>query len=175
MAPVPVHPVRAPQECRSVSPDPILRDSQLQVYDIYTTRRVLWADHARDVNILIWTSRKSVDHGTNDRVMVHGDGTQADGRRSKLRQSGEMLGRLFNAEHLGVSSNVVRNQAGYGSSGTKRLKRKFIHNRRSEAFRCSSPSSGEQASPSIMNRTTALWSIYGGVADTRRSRVWSFL
>jgi len=43
----------------------------------------LWAAHARDVNILIWTSRKSVDHGTNDRFMVHGDGTRADGRRSK--------------------------------------------------------------------------------------------
>ena len=35
------------------------------------------------MNILIWTSRKSVDHGTNDRVMVHGDVTRADGRRSK--------------------------------------------------------------------------------------------
>ena len=44
-------------------------------------RRVLWAAHARDVNILIWTSRKSIDHGTNDRVMVHGNGTRADGRR----------------------------------------------------------------------------------------------
>ena len=31
-------------------------DSQLQVYDIYIIRRVLLADHARDVNILIWTS-----------------------------------------------------------------------------------------------------------------------
>ena len=41
------------------------------------------AAHARDVNILIWTSRKSVDHGTNDRVMVHGEGTRADGRRSR--------------------------------------------------------------------------------------------
>ena len=40
------------------------------------------AAHARDVNIFIWTSRKSVDHGTNDRVMVHGDVTRADGRRS---------------------------------------------------------------------------------------------
>ena len=62
-------------------------DSQLQVYDIYIIRRVLWADHARDVNILIWTSRKSVDHGTNDRIMVHGDGTRADGRRSSHRAS----------------------------------------------------------------------------------------
>ena len=29
-----------------------------------------------DVNIFIWTSRKSVGHKTNDRVMVHGDGTR---------------------------------------------------------------------------------------------------
>ena len=43
------------------------------------------AAHARDVNILIWTSRKSVDHGTNDRVMVHGEGTRADGRRFRCR------------------------------------------------------------------------------------------
>jgi len=48
-------------------------------------RRVLLAAHARDVNILIWTPRKSVDHGTNDRVMVHGDGTRADGRRSGFK------------------------------------------------------------------------------------------
>ena len=41
------------------------------------------AAHARDVNILIWTSRKSVGHETNDRAMVHGDGTRADGRRSR--------------------------------------------------------------------------------------------
>ena len=39
------------------------------------------AAHARDVNIFIWSSRKWVDHETNDRVMVHGDGTRADGRR----------------------------------------------------------------------------------------------
>ena len=43
------------------------------------------AAHARDVNICIWTSRKSVDHGTNDRVMVHGDGTRADGRRFSIK------------------------------------------------------------------------------------------
>ena len=41
------------------------------------------AAHARDVNIFIWTSRKSVDYETNGRVMVHGDGTRADGRRSE--------------------------------------------------------------------------------------------
>ena len=39
------------------------------------------AAHARDVNIFIWTSRKSVDHETNDLIKVHGDGTRADGRR----------------------------------------------------------------------------------------------
>ena len=39
---------------------------------------------ARDVNIIIWTSLKSVGHETNDRVMIHGDGTRADGRRSKI-------------------------------------------------------------------------------------------
>ena len=58
-------------------------DSQLQVYDIYIIRRVLWTAHAWDVNICIWTSRKSVGHETNDRVMVHGEGTRADGRRSR--------------------------------------------------------------------------------------------
>ena len=42
------------------------------------------AAHARDMNIFIWTSRKSVDHGTNDCAKVHGNGTRADGRRSKL-------------------------------------------------------------------------------------------
>ena len=57
--------------------------SQLQVYDIYIIRRVLLAAHARDANILIWTSRKSVGHKINDRVMVHGEGTRADGRRCK--------------------------------------------------------------------------------------------
>ena len=42
------------------------------------------AAHARDVNIFIWTSRKSVDHETNGRVMVHGEGTRADGRRFRF-------------------------------------------------------------------------------------------
>ena len=42
------------------------------------------AAHARDVNILIWTSRKSVGLETNDRVMVHGEGRRADGRRSGI-------------------------------------------------------------------------------------------
>ena len=60
----------------AVSSDPILpQDSQLQVYDIYTTRRVLWADHARGVNILIWTraSRSIMEQmiASWSMVMVH--------------------------------------------------------------------------------------------------------
>ena len=49
--------------------------------------------HAQDVNIFIWSSRKSVVDGTNDRVKVHGDGTRADGRRSKyFANVSEILG-----------------------------------------------------------------------------------
>ena len=76
---------RAPRNCNTgmVSWTPYYpTDSQLQVYDIYIVREGYFGLPARDVNILIWTSRKSIDHGTNDRVMVHGDGTRADGRRS---------------------------------------------------------------------------------------------
>ena len=47
-------------------------------------RSVLLAAHARDVNIFIWTSLKSVDYETNDRAKVHGDGTRDDGRRSGI-------------------------------------------------------------------------------------------
>ena len=79
-------------------------------------RRVLWADHARDVNILIWTSRKSVGHGTNDRIMVHGEGTRADGRRF---MSGAILQAIVGSrDQRGAGafgnrkSNVVHAQAG---------------------------------------------------------------
>ncbi|CAH0375171.1 unnamed protein product, partial [Pelagomonas calceolata] len=72
---------------------------------------------ARDVNILIWTSRKSVDHGTNDRVMIHGEGTRAAGRRSRSEaRIGEMLGPRDSRPApsiFGSRSNVVANQAGY--------------------------------------------------------------
>ena len=70
-------------------------------------RRVLWAAHARDVNILIWTARKSVDHETNDRITVHGEGTRADGRRSSHRahfkQDRGLPRPTTRAEHLWVS------------------------------------------------------------------------
>ena len=75
------------------------------------------AAHARDVNILIWTSRKSVDDRTNDRVMVHGDVTRADGRMSGscAKISEIMRFRVRgSARHIsGSQSNVVVAQPGY--------------------------------------------------------------
>ena len=51
------------------------------------------AAHARDVNIFIWTSRKSVGHEANDLIKVHGDGTRADGRRfSSKPEISEIVG-----------------------------------------------------------------------------------
>jgi len=127
------------------------------------------AAHARDVNILIWTSRKSVDHGTNDRVMVHGDGTRADGRRFGYEaRFGEMLGprdRRPAPNILGSLSNVVDNQAGYLARSTTKAPEMQIYfiNHRSGAFpvlRLRTVVRGERASRSIVNRTTALWSIW---------------
>ena len=98
MAPVPVKNVnypRAPSSRRSglVGPHTTPAIVNYKYMTSTLSRRVLLAAHARDVNILIWTSRKSVDHGTNDRVMVHGDGTRADGRRSGPRaESSQMVG-----------------------------------------------------------------------------------
>ena len=125
--------------------------------------------HARDVNIFIWTSRKSVGHGTNDRVMVHGDGTRADGRRSKYgAQIGEMLGprdRRPAPSILGSRSNVVGSQAGYLARPATEAPETQIYctNHRSGAFlvlRLRTVVRGERASRSIVNRTTALWSIW---------------
>ena len=144
-------------------------DSQLQVYDIYIIRRVLLAAHARDVNILIWTSRKSVGHKTNDRVMVHGDGTRADGRRSKLFANlSQILGsrdRRPAPSIFGSRSNVVRNQSGYLARPTTKAPETQIYfiTHRSGAFlvlRVRTVARGERASRSIVNRTTALWSIW---------------
>ena len=136
---------------------------------IYTPRRVLWAAHARDVNILIWTSRKSADHGTNDRVMVHGDGRRADGRRFMCRghfkQDRGLASWLSRAEHRGVSSNVVGAQPGYLARPTTKTPETRIYfiTHGSGAFlvlRLRTDVRGERASRSIVNRTTALWSIW---------------
>ena len=123
------------------------------------------AAHARDVNIFIWTSRKSVDHGTNDRIMVHGDGTRADGRRSGFKAH---LGEIVEPEdRVGAGafgnrkSNIVDVQASYLARPTPEAPETQIYctNHRSGAFpwlRLRTVVRGERASRSIVNRTTAL-------------------
>jgi hypothetical protein len=132
-------------------------------------RRVLLAAHARDVNILIWTSRKSVGHGTNDRVMVHGNVTRADGRRSgsgaKYSQIVGSRDRRPAPSIFGSRSNVVHAQASYLARPTTKAPETQIYfiNHRSGAFpvlRLRTVVRGERASRSIVNRTTALWSIW---------------
>ena len=127
------------------------------------------AAHARDVNILIWTSRKSVGHGTNDRIMVHGEGTRADGRRfMPCAQIDEIQGprdRRPAPSIFGSRSNVVDNQAGYLALPVTEAPETQIYfiNHRSGANsvpRVRTVVRGERASRSIVNRTTALWSIY---------------
>ena len=127
------------------------------------------AAHARDVNILIWTALKSVGHETNDRVMVHGDDTRADGRRSRFgalyHQDLGLASWPSRAEHCGVSSNAVGAQAGYLARPITKAPETQIYfiNHRSGAFpvlRLRTVVRGERASRSIVNRTTALWSIW---------------
>ena len=126
------------------------------------------AAHARDVNIFIWTSRKSVDHETNDRVMVHGDGTRADGRRSGSgAKSSQIVGsrdRRPAPSIFGSRSNVVHNQAGCLARPTTKAPetRIYFTTHRSGANsvpRVRTVVCGERASRSIVNRTTALLSI----------------
>ena len=127
------------------------------------------AAHARDVNIFIWTSRRSVGHETNDRVMVHGEGTRADGRRSKIyvrinKILGSQGGR--GARSLRIKkSNVVDVQAGWlARPGTEAPETQFYFiTHGSGAFpvpRVRTVARGERASWSIVNRTTVFWSIY---------------
>ena len=128
------------------------------------------AAHARDVNILIWTSRKSVGLETNDRVMVHGEDTRADGRRFRLcAQMNKILGsrNRVGAESLRIKkSNVVPAQAGYlARPGTEAPETQiYFTTHGSGAFpvpRVRTVVRGERASRSIVNRTTAFWSIWG--------------
>ena len=127
------------------------------------------AAHARDVNIFIWTSRKSVGHETNDRVMVHGDGTRADGRRFKSgANSRQIVGsgdRRPAPSIFGSRSNVVSSQAGYLARPVTEAPETQIYfiKHRSGANpvpRVRTVVRGERASRSIVNRTTALWSIW---------------
>ena len=69
------------------------------------------------------------------------------------------------AEHLGVSSNVVGAQAGYLARPATEAPEKQIYfiTHPPEAFpvpRVRTVVCGERASRSIVNRTTALWSIW---------------
>ena len=121
------------------------------------------------MNILIWTSRKSVDHGTNDLIKVHGDGTRADGRRFMSgAKSSQIVGsrdRRPAPSIFGSRSNVVHNQAGYLARPATEVPQTRIYfiNHRSGANpvpRVRTVVRGERASRSIVNRTTALWSIW---------------
>ena len=121
------------------------------------------------MNICIWTSRKSVGHGTNDRVMVHGDGTRADGRSSRYKvHLSEILGsraRRSARSKRDLSSNVVHNQAGWMAHPRTKAPETQIYfiTHGSGAFpvpRVRTVVRGERASRSIVNRTTVLWSIW---------------
>ena len=127
------------------------------------------AAHARDVNIFIWTSRKSVDHETNDRAMVHGDGTRADGRRFEPgAQIKEILGSRVGVARRSLrmkKSNVVHVQPGRMARPTTKAPETQIYftTRLSGAFpvpRIRTVVRGERASRSIVNKTTASWSIW---------------
>ena len=108
-------------------------------------------------------------HGTNDRVMIHGEGTSADGRRFKYdARLCEIVGsrdRRGARSILGYRSNVVRCQAGYLARPVTEAPETQIYsiNHRSGLFpvlRQRTVVRGERASRSIVNRTTALWSIW---------------
>ena len=126
------------------------------------------AAHARDVNIFIWTSRKSVDHEKNDRVMIHGDGTRDDGRRSEYYASIDEFVRPQGQRGAGAfgnrKSNVVHAQANYLARPVTEAPETQIYftTHRSGAFpglRLRTVVRGERASRSIVDRTTVLWSI----------------
>ena len=118
------------------------------------------------MNILIWTSRKSVDHRTNDRVVVHGEGTRADGRRFgyevRFGPDRGLASWPSRAEHCGVSSNAVGAQANYLARPTTKAPGTEIYfiKHRSGAFlvlRLRTVVRGERASRSIVNRTCLLY------------------
>ena len=126
------------------------------------------AAHARDVNIFIWTSRKSVGHETNDLVMVHGDGTRAGGRRSgfgaPLRHRREPQDQRGAGAFGNRKSNVVHAQAGYLARPIHESPETqiyfIIHRSGANSVpRVRTVVRGERASRSIVNRTTASWSI----------------
>ena len=127
------------------------------------------AAHALDVNIFIWTSRKSIGHETNDRVVVHGNGTRADGRRSG---PGAHLNKIVGSRYGRAAwslwikkSNVVDVQAGYLARLVTEAPETQIYfiTHGSGAFPglcLRTVVRGGRASRSIVNRTTVSWSIW---------------
>ena len=127
------------------------------------------AAHALDVNIFIWTSRKSVDHETKDRAKVHGKGTRADGRRFESGVRIEEIVGPQDRQGAGAfgnrKSNVGHAQTGYLARTTTEAPKTRIYftTHGSEPFpvlRLRTVVRGERASRLIVNRTTALWSIW---------------
>ena len=101
--------------------------------------------------------------------MVHGEGTRADGRRSRLQVNmseivGARVGRAARSIRI-MKSNVVHVQPGQMARPTTKAPETQIYftTRGSAAFpvpRVRTVVRGERASRSIVNRTTALWSIW---------------
>ena len=101
--------------------------------------------------------------------MVHGEGTRADGRRSRCKAH---LSEIVDAEdRVGAGafgnrkSNVGHAQAGYLAHPVTEVPETQIYfiTHGSGAFpvpRVRTVVRGERASRSIVNRTTALWSIW---------------
>ena len=101
--------------------------------------------------------------------MIHGDGTRADGRRSKyfVHMSEMMRSRVRRPAPsiLGSQSNVGRSRAGYLARPVTEAPETQIYfiTHRSGAtlvLRLRTAVLGERASRSIMYTTTALWSIW---------------
>ena len=121
------------------------------------------------MNIFIWTSRKSVGHETNDRAMVHGEVTRADGRRSRCGANisqivGSRVGRAAQSNRVTLG-NVVAVQPGWMARPVTEAPETQIYfiTHGSGAFpvlRLRTVARGERASRSIVNRTTALWYIW---------------
>ena len=118
---------------------------------------------------MIWTSLKSVDHKTNDRVMVHGDVTRADGHRAgsgaKYSQIVGSRDRRPAPSIFGSRSNVVHAQASYLARPTTKAPETQTYftthgSGALPALRLRTVVRGERASRSIVNRRTALWSIW---------------
>ena len=97
-------------------------------------------------------------------VMVHGLMAADPGTRPNWRDSG-LGGWPSRAEHRGVSSNVVSAQAGYLARPVTEAPETQIYftthgSGANSVPRVRTVARGERASRSIVNRTTALWSIW---------------